>query len=133
MNKHKKQTSIEANCDNFLMQSMKKFVSENYKASFKIATTDLHQNQNGPNSGKEGYGALAKCKQLNNTLLHHPSNKQLTPTTIQSAVDNGLIDISQLKKRQLKKIPLQLTKVLATHTAMLQVTAGEGDVSGHKI
>ena len=132
MNKRKKRTSIETNCDNFLQRSMKKFANENYKAAFKIATKQLHQNQSGPNSGKKGYGAIAICKQLNQELLHHPSDKQLKPTTIQTAVDHGLVGVSPFKKGRPEKIPQQFTKALATHTTMLQVTAGEGKASGKK-
>ncbi len=69
MNKCKKMTSIETNCNNFLQQSIKQFVDENFKVAFKIATKQLYQNQNGPNSGKKGYRAIAICKKLNQELL----------------------------------------------------------------
>ncbi len=104
---------------------MKKFVNKNYKAAFKIARKQLHQNQNGPNFGKKGYGAIAICKQLNQELLHHSLDKQLKPKTIQTAVDHGLVGISPLKKGQPGKIPQQFTKALTMHTAMLKVTAGD--------
>lgn len=76
MNKHKNQTSIKTNCDNFLAQSMKNFANKNYKATFKIATTELHDNKTNPNFGKKQYGCNIHVTQQKSSLPY-PSDKQI--------------------------------------------------------
>ncbi len=78
--------------DNFAKKSTKLLENKNYKLAFKTATQELCDAQNGPNNGQRGYGAIAICKQYNNTYnLDGVIYQDLKPQTIQDAVNENHI------------------------------------------
>ena len=69
------------------------------------------------------------CKAINETDLDGEFDKILSPTTIREEVAAGRIGVSTLKKGSPRIAPVQITKALATHTPMLQVSASQGEAS----
>ena len=133
LNRRKKRTPNQTNKDNFSTKAIKKFVNNNYKAAFKIATTELHAAQRGPNNKKKGFGAIAICNRLNKYHLSGGNDKKLKPSTVQAAVDRGDIGVSPVKNGHPPVVTSALTNALATHATMMQVTAGEGEAPGRKM
>ncbi len=112
---------------------MHAMIENNYRAAFKLATTELHEAQSGPNYGKKGFSAIAICNRINNSHLNGEHDKKLKLSTVQKAVDSGAVGALPLKDSRPKSIPPQFTQALAIHSTMKQVAGCDGEASGRNM
>ena len=82
---------------------------------------------------KNGNGAAAICHHLNKQYLSHPSDKQLTRSTITRAVRNcNQHGESPMKKGPRATVTNEITDQVAMQAAMLQAS-GEGEATTRKL
>ena len=134
MSGRKKRTENEVCQDHFDHSSLKLHYDSKYSEAFKIGTTILHNNLNDrKKQGKRGFGSRAIANELNKSMLGSPNDRKLTHHALARAVTSrGEFGISPPKLGAPRKVPLELTKALATHATMMQVS-GEGEASAIKM
>mmetsp|Transcript_11616 Transcript_11616/g.25132 ORF Transcript_11616/g.25132 Transcript_11616/m.25132 type:complete len:111 (+) Transcript_11616:69-401(+) len=84
---------------------------------------------------KQGRGVLEFeiCKRINASHLYHEEDKKLKPSTLAAAVNKGIVRMLPPKAGRPAVIPNKLTKGLATHANMMQISGGDGEASGRKM
>ena len=103
-----------------------------YSTAFKAATTELHENIASNKRGKRGCGSKAIALRINSEILTSPSDRKLSGSTLHDAVKRGDVGVSPPRWGREKMIPEAVTKGLAVHAAMLQVS-GNGEASKAKL
>ena len=66
-----------------------------------------------------GGGVQAICKRLNETELQQPFDKELKPSVVSKAVDDGISGISPPKKGRFWIVPKELPHAHALHSTMM--------------
>ena len=82
--------------------------------------------------GKRGTGLLAVISRINEEMLSSPNDKKLTKSSVHRAVSRGQFGGSPVKNGRPSKVPLELTRGLACHAVMMQIS-GEGEASSLKM
>ena len=134
MTRRKRRNSKQVCRSNLHHNKKHLYANDRYQAAFKKATSEAsalqQQKKNENNQQSKSMGRYQTiCKEINETDLDGDFDKRLLPTTIREAVADGRIGVSPLKKGRPRISPVQLTKALATHAYMLQVSASQGEES----
>ena len=82
--------------------------------------------------GRRGCGSQVIAARINSELLNSPSDQKLSSSTISNAVKRGHVGVSPPRWGREKLIPEVMTKGLAVHATMLQVS-GNGEASKGKL
>ena len=82
--------------------------------------------------GRRGCGSRVIAARINSELLNSPSDRKLSSSTISDAVKRGHVGVSPPRWGREKLIPEVMTKGLAVHATMLQVS-GNGEASKGKL
>ena len=83
-------------------------------------TTELQENNCGPNKGKNGYGAWVMAQQYNH-LLASPRNRTLKHANLAAQLAIGQFGISPKKMGRPSNIPDVLKKVAVLQAVLLRV------------
>lgn len=103
-----------------------------YSKALKDATIYYTRIKSGPNAGKKGYGSVSIVDKWNREVLNLPSNQKLPKSMLSAAVKVGRVGSSPPKRGRPQTISLMLTKTLAVHATMMQVS-GEGEINRQKM
>ena len=123
----KKRSRKEKSKDDFSNKVTKECRDRKFATVWKMATTQLYENNSGPNKGGRGYGSRAVMQQFN-TLLNSPGDKKITHRSLSRTVKEGHFGKSPQKNGRPTTIPEALKKATAVHTVMMQVN-GEAEAS----
>ncbi len=127
--KRPRRTSKQANQDRFEEKAVKKHHDDRYKDALKKASTELHNNNNSENKGKQGYGARAVAEKYNAIFLNEDGDKQISKSTLINYATNELAGKSPAKMGRPSVVPSPLKRGLVTHAVMMQVSGTEGEAS----
>ena len=127
----KKRSRKDKSKDDFAFKIDKEYRERKFKSVWKMATTQLQENNCGPNKGKKGYGARAVAQQYNH-LLVSPGDRTIKHVSLTTQVAMGEFGVSPKKMGRPPKIPDALKKAAALQTVLLQVN-GESEASKSKL
>jgi len=106
---------------------------KNFSAAFKLATQEIKEARDNGKAGKRGFGIKEICKRIYASHLYREEDKKLKPSTLAAAVNKGIVRMLPPKAGRPAVIPNKLTKGLATHANMMQISGGDGEESGRKM
>ena len=133
LTRRKKRTPAQVTRDHFRNKSIKQYNNKRYKEAFKMASVEYASNLQ-TKVGQRGCGARMVCSKYNNSHLFRQNDKKLTPSMLHKyVVELGKVGESPLRKGRPSILPDEITKALATHATMMQVSAEEGEASGQKM
>ena len=104
-----------------------KYYDACYKDAHKAATMEMNNSE-----GKRGTGLLAVISRINEEMLSSPNDKKLTKSSVHHAVSRGQFSVSPVKNGRPSKVPPELTRGLACHAVMMQIS-GKGEASSLKM
>ena len=134
LTRRKKRTCNQVTRDNFSKQAAKQYNETRYKEAFKFASAEYASNLSQSCAGTKGLGARAVARKYNESHLYRVEDKKISGSTLHRyVVDLGKAGESPLKNGRPSIIPPQLTKAIATHATMMQVSAEEGEASRQKM
>ena len=128
MSKRQRRSSTQFAQDTLDKKVETVYREKRYKTAYKQATLMLEKSRADPLLfAKKGNGIRAVVEKVNTELLPSPNDKKLTRGAVTLALKRGY-GVSPLKKGVSARVPIELTKALATHTTMMQVS-GDGEAS----
>jgi hypothetical protein len=92
-----------------------------YKDAFKHATLTIQQS-NSDSKGKRGHGLRLTIDRVNANMLSSLNDKKLTKSAIHNTVLQGEFCVSPIKMGRPVEVPIELTRALALHAVIMQVS-----------
>ena len=132
VSKRRKKTPQEANRSQFEHNALQAHHDAKYKEAFKGATAECAEIAQGPNAGKHGFGVSHIVAKWNSKVLSSPNDRQLSKSSVSKAVMLGNSGKSPPKIGRPRTIPIQLTKSIAEHITVRQIS-GKGEASRQNI
>ena len=82
--------------------------------------------------GKRGTGLSSVISRINEEMQSSLNDKKLTKSSVYRAVSRGQFGVSPVKNGRPSKVPPELTRGLACHAVMMQIS-GKGEASSLKM
>ena len=133
LGKTKQRTITQTTQDNFDKKSINGYYQTRHSNAWKGGTKYYNDILRNPKlRGKRGFGARSIADRLNKTILNSPNDRKIGKSAFERAVQRGEFGVSPPKRGHKSIVPENLTKTLATHATMMQIS-GEGEASRPKM
>ena len=123
---------MAANDKYFHNQAKQKLIEARYNQAVKLATLEYEANKDQDKAGKNGFGFIAISNKYNATMLGHPDDLPLRPTTLHGYIKEDIIGRTPPKQGHPRAIPDPVTNQLSRETEMMQAS-GEGEATTTKL